>query len=101
MPKLKHLEISYLRLRTKSVLKILSSCPELELLDIQKVNLEQVLVKKLPSLKVLGPQKQKFFGITDYLAHPLFISEGFGYSDLDPSEDYMAAHYDSDSTWSP
>ncbi|GMN33846.1 hypothetical protein TIFTF001_004368 [Ficus carica] len=104
MPKLKHLEISYLRLRTKSVLKILSSCSELEFLDIQecwKVNLEQVLVKKLPSLKVLGPQKQKFFGITDYLAHPLFICEGFGYSDLDPSEDDMAAYYDSGSTWSP
>ena len=59
MPKLKHLEMAYHLLCTKSVLEILSCCPELELLDLRgcwhvELN-EKFLKEKFPKLRVLGP----------------------------------------------
>ncbi|PON41062.1 LRR domain containing protein, partial [Trema orientale] len=59
MPKLKHLEIGYMRVSTQGVLNILSGCPELEVLDIRgcrKVKLDDIFVQKVSSLKVFGPQ---------------------------------------------
>ncbi|XP_062079538.1 F-box protein FBW2-like [Humulus lupulus] len=58
MPKLKHLEIGYMHISNNGLLKILSGCPDLELLDIrgcQQVKLDQTFVKKISYLKVFGP----------------------------------------------
>lgn len=57
MPKLKHLEIAYLLICTEAVLKILMSCPELELLDVRGCWNVKLDVKKFPpcGLKVIGP----------------------------------------------
>ncbi|XP_030947751.1 F-box protein FBW2 [Quercus robur] len=59
MPKLKHLEMAYHLISTTSVLKILSSCPELGFLDLRgcwDVKLDDKFLKdKFPKLKVLGP----------------------------------------------
>ncbi|PON90918.1 LRR domain containing protein [Trema orientale] len=59
MPRLKRLEIAHLCVSTEGVLKIVSSCPELELLDIrgcQNVKLDENFVKRFSALKVLGLQ---------------------------------------------
>lgn len=60
MPKLKQLELAYLRINIDSVLDILSGCPELEFLDLRgcwDVHLDKkVLEKRHPKLVVLGPQ---------------------------------------------
>ncbi|XP_059642087.1 F-box protein FBW2-like [Cornus florida] len=58
MPKLKHLEIAYLLVATKSVLAILANCQELELLDLRgcwNVSLDEKFLKKFAGLKVVGP----------------------------------------------
>lgn len=57
MPKLKHLEIAYLLICTEAVLKIIVSCPELELLDIRGCWNVKLDVKRflLCGLKVIGP----------------------------------------------
>ncbi|XVF17288.1 hypothetical protein REPUB_Repub10bG0106900 [Reevesia pubescens] len=58
MPKLKQLEVVYLRISTEGVLKILENCPELELLDVRgcwNVKLDENFVKKFSRLKVVGP----------------------------------------------
>lgn len=58
MPKLRHLELAYLLISTESVLKILSSCPELEFLDVRgcwNVILDEKIVKKFSGVKVIGP----------------------------------------------
>ncbi|XP_059631329.1 F-box protein FBW2-like [Cornus florida] len=64
MPKLKHLEMAYLRIDTRSVLEIISSCPELEVLDLKgcwNVELGDDLKEKFPKLKVLGPHFRVHF----------------------------------------
>ena len=59
MPKLKHLEMAYHRISTTGVLRIRSSCPKLEFLDLRGcwgVKLENLHVNQnFPSVKVLGP----------------------------------------------
>ncbi|CAB4261809.1 unnamed protein product [Prunus armeniaca] len=59
MPRLKHLEMAYHLISTKSALQILSSCTELEFLDLRgcwDVQLEDKFLKeKYQKLKVLGP----------------------------------------------
>ncbi|KMZ56342.1 F-box protein-like [Zostera marina] len=59
MPKLKTLELAYLRLTTDGVLDILTSCKNLEYLDVSgcwEVKLDKKLVKEeLPGLKLVGP----------------------------------------------
>ncbi|KAJ4869549.1 F-box protein FBW2 [Raphanus sativus] len=60
MPKLKRLEISYHRVSTEGVLKILSSCIFLEFLELRvcwDVQLDNKFFKeKFPDMKVLGPR---------------------------------------------
>lgn len=69
MPKLKHLEMAYHLISTASILQILSSCPELEFLDLRgcwSVILDDKLVKeKFPKLKVLGPLVVDFYERND------------------------------------
>eukprot|EP00268_Persea_americana_P046276 TRINITY_DN47640_c0_g1_i1.p1 TRINITY_DN47640_c0_g1~~TRINITY_DN47640_c0_g1_i1.p1 ORF type:complete len:213 (+),score=59.25 TRINITY_DN47640_c0_g1_i1:924-1562(+) len=59
MPKLKHLELSYLHLTTGGALEILSNCHELEFLDVRgcwDVKLgDEFLKEKCAGLKILGP----------------------------------------------
>uniref|UniRef100_A0A5B7A0Y9 F-box protein FBW2 n=1 Tax=Davidia involucrata TaxID=16924 RepID=A0A5B7A0Y9_DAVIN len=58
MPKLKHLEMAYLLVCTKSVLAILANCHELELLDVRgcwNVHLDEKFMKNFTRLKVVGP----------------------------------------------
>ncbi|KAJ7958987.1 F-box protein FBW2 [Quillaja saponaria] len=59
MPKLKHLEMAYHLISTRSVLQILSGCPELEVLDLRgcwDVKLDDKFLKeKFPKLKIMGP----------------------------------------------
>jgi hypothetical protein len=59
MPKLKHLELSYLHLTTGGALEILSNCHELEFLDVRgcwDVKLDDEFLKeKCAGLKILGP----------------------------------------------
>ncbi|XP_050213022.1 F-box protein FBW2 [Mercurialis annua] len=71
MPKLKHLEMAYhLLINTDSVLKILSSCPELEFLNLTgcwDVKLDNNLLKeKFPKLKVLGPHLLEYYDMNDW-----------------------------------
>ncbi|XP_057533456.1 F-box protein FBW2 [Amaranthus tricolor] len=60
MPKLKQLELAYLRINLESVLDILSGCPNLEFLDLRgcwDVHLDKKLLEKRhPKLEILGPQ---------------------------------------------
>lgn len=59
MPKLKHLELAYNCIDTKSVVEIIERCTELECLDIRgcwDVKFEEDwLEKRAPMVKVLGP----------------------------------------------
>lgn len=70
MPKLKHLEVAYHLISTTSVLKILSSCPELGFLDLRgcwDVKLDdQFLKDKFPKLKVLGPLVIDYYERNDW-----------------------------------
>ncbi|KAK8672949.1 hypothetical protein V6N13_111306 [Hibiscus sabdariffa] len=66
MPKLKQLEVAYLLISTEGVLKILESCPDLELLDVRgcwNVKLEESFVKKFSRLKVVGPLIVDYIGM--------------------------------------
>ncbi|KAL6347225.1 hypothetical protein AAG906_013536 [Vitis piasezkii] len=61
MPELKHLEMAYYLSQHKSVLEILSCCPELELLDLRGCRHVELNVKflkeklpKLPRMDALG-----------------------------------------------
>lgn len=59
MPKLRRLELSYLRLATQGVLQILSHCPDLEFLDVRgcrDVILDEKLMKKYEGVRVIGPE---------------------------------------------
>ncbi|KAJ7965733.1 F-box protein FBW2 [Quillaja saponaria] len=59
MPKLKHLEMAYHLISTRSVLQILAGCPELEFLELRgcwDVKLDDKFLKeKFPKLKIMGP----------------------------------------------
>lgn len=58
MPRLKHLEIAYLLVDTTSVLEILKSCTQLELLDLRgcwRVDLDENFAEKVPEVKLVGP----------------------------------------------
>ncbi|XP_010538934.1 PREDICTED: F-box protein FBW2-like [Tarenaya hassleriana] len=67
MPKLRRLEIAYLRVSTEGVLKILSSCPCLEFLELRgcwDVQLDsKFFEEKFPDLKVFGPSVMGFYEI--------------------------------------
>lgn len=70
MPKLRHVELAYHMISTESVLKILSSCPELEYIDVRgcwNVKLDDKLLKeKFPKLKVLGPLVMDYYESNDW-----------------------------------
>ncbi|KAM5577190.1 F-box protein FBW2 [Rosa sericea] len=58
MPKLKHLELRFMRIGTEPVLQILLNCPELRLLNVlgcYSVKIDEKFVKKFPGLNVVGP----------------------------------------------
>lgn len=58
MPKLKHLEIRFMRISTEPVLQILLNCRDLQILNVQgcySVKLDEKFVKKFSGLKVVGP----------------------------------------------
>lgn len=84
MPRLKHLEMAYHLISTKSALQILSSCTELEFLDLRgcwDVQLEDKFLKeKYPKLKVLGPL------ILDYYER----NEWEDCSDFSDASEYLA-----------
>ncbi|KAF8404627.1 hypothetical protein HHK36_009515 [Tetracentron sinense] len=69
MPKLKHLEMSFLLITTGGVLEILSNCPELEFVDVRgcwDVKLDEKFLKeKFSGLKVLGPVVVDCFSFDD------------------------------------
>ncbi|KAF5740208.1 hypothetical protein HS088_TW11G00274 [Tripterygium wilfordii] len=70
MPKIRHLEMAYNLTTTESVLRILSSCKELELLDLRgcwEVKLDgKFLKEKFPKLKVLGPLVVDYYEINEW-----------------------------------
>ncbi|XP_062006772.1 F-box protein FBW2-like [Rosa rugosa] len=58
MPKLKHLDLRFMRISTEPVLQILLNCPELHLLNVlgcYSVKIDEKFVKKFPGLNVVGP----------------------------------------------
>ncbi|KAG4140720.1 hypothetical protein ERO13_D06G035300v2 [Gossypium hirsutum] len=65
MPRLKHLELGFHNISTECVLNIISSCPQLEHLDINgclTVNRDLKFFKeKYPKLKIVGPHVEKVF----------------------------------------
>ncbi|XP_052488463.1 F-box protein FBW2 isoform X1 [Gossypium raimondii] len=65
MPRLKHLELGFHNISTECVLNIISSCPQLEHLDINgclTVNRDLKFFKeKYPKLKIVGPHLEKVF----------------------------------------
>ncbi|KAL6227732.1 hypothetical protein ACLB2K_001689 [Fragaria x ananassa] len=59
MPKLKHLELRFMRISTEPVLQILLSCPELHLLNVvgcYSVKIDEKFVKNFSGLNVVGPE---------------------------------------------
>ncbi|KAE8694068.1 EPIDERMAL PATTERNING FACTOR-like protein 1-like [Hibiscus syriacus] len=66
MPKLKQLEVAYPLISTEGVLKVLETCPELELLDVRgcwNVKLDQKFIKKFSRLKVVVPLVVDYLGM--------------------------------------
>ncbi|KAL2893742.1 F-box protein FBW2 [Bienertia sinuspersici] len=103
MPKLKQLELAYLRINKEIVLDILSSCPELEFLDLRgcwDVHLDKkALEKRYPKLVVLGPhvvmgvfEKRAFFD--DYYSDSDFSD--YGYMDYSDDESFDGMWDDED-----
>ncbi|CAN6679045.1 unnamed protein product [Malus baccata var. baccata] len=104
MPRLKHLEMAYHLISTGSALQILSSCHELEFLDLRgcwDVKLEDKFLKeKYPKLKVLGPlvldyyerneweDCSDFSDASEYLAWEFVAGELDDYYDDDDDESY-------------
>lgn len=106
MPKLKRLEMAYHLVSTESLLKILSSCTQLEFMDLRgcwNVNLDDKFLKeKSPKLTVLGPRVIGYYEINDweedcseysdaseYLAWGFVAGDGGDYDDDDESYDEM------------
>ena len=68
MPKVKHLVIGFLNISNEGLLKVLSSYPELEILDnpgCWRVNLDNKFVKEFSNMKVLqvihGLLRRRYF----------------------------------------
>ncbi|XAR73416.1 hypothetical protein NMG60_11007377 [Bertholletia excelsa] len=105
MPKLKHLEMAYLLVSTKSVLEILSKCRQLEFLDVRgcwNVHLDEKFLKRFSGLKVVGPlvvdcQENGWDDCSDYLGSSGYMAWDFVAGEVDEYYDY----YDeiSDGEW--
>ncbi|KAK1278298.1 F-box protein FBW2 [Acorus gramineus] len=102
MPKLKHLEMGYLLLTSAGVLEILSSCRDLEFLDIRgcwDVRLDDNFMKeRYPRLKLLGPlitndcyERGLWEDCSDY-------SDSSGYLAWDYIDDGIAEFFDGESS---
>ncbi|CAA0838167.1 F-box protein FBW2 [Striga hermonthica] len=105
MPRLRHLEIAYLLVRTHSVVEIIKNCKDLELLDVRgcwDVNLEEGFLKGFMGLRVMGPVVvdcydvcSEFSGSSGYLAWDFVAGEGLnGDDDEDDDDDWYG--YDDD-----
>jgi hypothetical protein len=89
MPKLKHLEIPYNRVNNDSIKKILSSCPNLECLDLRgcwNVKLDEMNVNEnFPNVQILGPQVIGYYEMIDFSDS----SSDFEFDDNDIDEFYF------------
>ncbi|GMH21850.1 hypothetical protein Nepgr_023693 [Nepenthes gracilis] len=100
MPKLKELELAYLHINTGSVLEILSSCPDLEALDLRgcwDVKLEKkFLEEKHPKVRVLGPHVVMGFLERGYFDYCSDFSDDYwmDYSDDDSFDNYSDGNGD-------
>ncbi|KAK4430560.1 F-box protein FBW2 [Sesamum alatum] len=95
MPRLKHLEITYLLVDTSSVVEILKNCNQLELLDVRgcwNVSLDEEFMKRFPRLKVIGPlvedycDMNRWDGCSDYSGSSAYLAWDFVAGDMD--DDY-------------
>ncbi|MFQ6642281.1 hypothetical protein Gotur_017156 [Gossypium turneri] len=85
MPRLKHVELGFHSISTECVLNIISSCPQLEHLDINgclTVNRDLKFFKeKYPKLKIVGPHLEKVFkeyeDLDDTIIDPVFYDDDF------------------------
>ncbi|XP_022941258.1 F-box protein FBW2-like isoform X1 [Cucurbita pepo subsp. pepo] len=95
MPKLEHLEMAYHPLSTKSVMTILSSCPNLEFLDLRgcwDVRLEDKFVaEKFPKLRVLGPLVRDYYERNEWDE-----CSDYSYISDDLAWDFSADYFDDD-----
>lgn len=91
MPKLKHLEIAFLLINTSSALEIITSCRELEFLDLRgcwNVKLDENYVKEtFPNLKILGPHVIDCYERNDYVEGCSDYSDSSGYYDDESSDE--------------
>ncbi|CAI9109500.1 OLC1v1009330C1 [Oldenlandia corymbosa var. corymbosa] len=99
MPKLKHLEVAYLLVRTASMVEVLTKCTQLELLDIRgcwDVKLDENFLKKFPALKLVGPNVTDFYDVnySDYWDSCSDYSDSSGYLAWDFVADDMDDDYD-------
>ncbi|XP_058781957.1 F-box protein FBW2 [Vicia villosa] len=99
MPKLKHLEMAYQRISTLGVVRIFSSCPKLEFLDLRgcwSVNLDNNVSAKqgFPKLRVLGPYVLGAYEIDDWDDDYSDVSDDFAWNFEDGNDYYV--DYDSD-----
>ncbi|CAL9161553.1 unnamed protein product [Musa hybrid cultivar] len=104
MPRLRHLELAYLLLTTRAVLDILSSCKDLEYLDLRgcwDVKLDQKYLKERHSgLKVLGPdiidcyEQSCWDGCSDYSDSSVYT-----WDFMEGGEDVYEGLSDDDSIW--
>ncbi|XP_060974312.1 F-box protein SKIP19-like [Cannabis sativa] len=85
MPKLKHLEISYMQLCNEDLLKILNSCAQLQYLDISEcifLKDVEILLKNFSALKVVPPFNDDYDYYSDF-------DKVYGYNDFEESYDYL------------
>ncbi|XP_062109505.1 F-box protein FBW2-like [Humulus lupulus] len=79
MPKLKHLEVSYVHIGSEGLLKILSCCTELEFLNIRGCFLfvfKENLFENFSGLKVIGPWATGE-DLLNYMYNPRYIIPDF------------------------
>lgn len=92
MPKLKHLEIAYHLIDTIGFLEIISSCLELEFLDLRgcwDVKFEEKYIKdKFPKLNVLGPH------VVDH-----YERQAWGWDECSDYTDSLYEYESSDGMW--
>ncbi|KAJ4839861.1 F-box protein fbw2 [Turnera subulata] len=103
MPKLKRLEMAYHLVSTGDVMMILSSCRELELLDLRgcwNVKFDdKFLEEKFPRLKVLGPLVMDYYEINDWEDECSEYSDGSEYLAWEFLGGEMGNFYDDDESY--
>ncbi|XP_048335284.1 F-box protein FBW2 isoform X3 [Ziziphus jujuba] len=107
MPKLKHLEIAYLLIYTEAVLKIIMSCPDLQLLDVRGCWNVKLDVKRflLCGLKVIGPLEDGYYDIngwddcSNYSGSSGYLAWDFLAGEIDDDYDFELDYEMSDGIW--